>query len=61
MSSRRRIPVRVQLLGGFAVVLVLSVTVAGRRTLAADLPWTVEKLKGAAAAVTKALEGEVSA
>jgi flavin reductase (DIM6/NTAB) family NADH-FMN oxidoreductase RutF/DNA-binding IclR family transcriptional regulator len=40
------------------VVLVLSVTVAGRRTLAADLPWTVEKLKAAAAAVSKALEGE---
>ena len=41
------------------VVLVLSVTVAGRRTLAADLPWTVEKLKAAAAAVSKALEGAV--
>jgi flavin reductase (DIM6/NTAB) family NADH-FMN oxidoreductase RutF/DNA-binding IclR family transcriptional regulator len=40
------------------VVLVLSVTVAGRRTLTADLPWTVERLKTAAAAVTKALEGE---
>jgi flavin reductase (DIM6/NTAB) family NADH-FMN oxidoreductase RutF/DNA-binding IclR family transcriptional regulator len=40
------------------VVLVLSVTVAGRRTLAADLPWTVERLKGAASAVSKALEGE---
>jgi flavin reductase (DIM6/NTAB) family NADH-FMN oxidoreductase RutF/DNA-binding IclR family transcriptional regulator len=40
------------------VVLVLSVTVAGRRTLATDLPWTVEKLKAAAAAVSKALEGE---
>jgi len=39
------------------VVLVLSVTVAGRRTLATDLPWTVERLKAAAAAVTKALEG----
>ena len=43
-----------------SVVLVLSVTVAGRRTLAADLPWTVERLKTAAAAVTKALEGEGS-
>jgi flavin reductase (DIM6/NTAB) family NADH-FMN oxidoreductase RutF/DNA-binding IclR family transcriptional regulator len=42
-----------------SVVLVLSVTVAGRRTLTADLPWTVERLKTAAAAVTKALEGEV--
>jgi len=40
------------------VVLVLSVTVAGRRTLAADLPWTVDKLKAAAAAVSKALEGD---
>ncbi|HET7309821.1 MAG TPA: flavin reductase [Mycobacteriales bacterium] len=43
-----------------AVVLVLSVTVAGRRTLTADLPWTVERLQTAAAAVTKALEGEGS-
>jgi DNA-binding IclR family transcriptional regulator len=42
-----------------SVVLVLSVTVAGRRTLTADLPWTVERLKTAAAAVTTALEGEV--
>jgi flavin reductase (DIM6/NTAB) family NADH-FMN oxidoreductase RutF len=41
-----------------SVVLVLSVTVAGRRSLAADLPWTVERLKTAAAAVTKALEGD---
>jgi flavin reductase (DIM6/NTAB) family NADH-FMN oxidoreductase RutF/DNA-binding IclR family transcriptional regulator len=41
-----------------SVVLVLSVTVAGRRSLAADLPWTVERLRAAAAAVTKALEGE---
>jgi flavin reductase (DIM6/NTAB) family NADH-FMN oxidoreductase RutF/DNA-binding IclR family transcriptional regulator len=40
------------------VVLVLSVTVAGRRTLATDLPWTVERLQSAAAAVTKALEGD---
>jgi flavin reductase (DIM6/NTAB) family NADH-FMN oxidoreductase RutF/DNA-binding IclR family transcriptional regulator len=39
------------------VVLVLSVTVAGRRSLTDDLPWTVERLRTAAAAVTKALEG----
>jgi flavin reductase (DIM6/NTAB) family NADH-FMN oxidoreductase RutF/DNA-binding IclR family transcriptional regulator len=39
------------------VVLVLSVTVAGRRSLTADLPWTVERIRAAAAAVTKALEG----
>jgi flavin reductase (DIM6/NTAB) family NADH-FMN oxidoreductase RutF/DNA-binding IclR family transcriptional regulator len=39
------------------VVLVLSVTVAGRRTLTDDLPWTVERLRAAAAAVSKALEG----
>src|SRR5262249_25418030 len=43
---------------GGSVVLVLSVTVPGRRSLAADLPWTVERLRGAADAVTKALEGE---
>jgi hypothetical protein len=36
---------------------VLSVTVGGRRSLTADLAWTVERLKTAAAAVTKALEG----
>ncbi len=41
-----------------AVVLVLSVTVAGRRSLTADLPATVERLREAAAAVTTALEGE---
>jgi flavin reductase (DIM6/NTAB) family NADH-FMN oxidoreductase RutF/DNA-binding IclR family transcriptional regulator len=40
-----------------AVVLVLSVTVAGRRSLAADLPWTVDRLRRAAAAVTEALDG----
>jgi flavin reductase (DIM6/NTAB) family NADH-FMN oxidoreductase RutF len=38
------------------VVLVLSVTVAGRRALTEDLPWTVERLRTAAAAVSKALE-----
>jgi flavin reductase (DIM6/NTAB) family NADH-FMN oxidoreductase RutF/DNA-binding IclR family transcriptional regulator len=42
---------------GGAVVLVMSVTVGGRRTLTADLQWTVERLKSAASAVTKALEG----
>ena len=42
---------------GGVVVLVLSVTVGGRRSLTADLPWTVERLKSAASAVTKALEG----
>jgi flavin reductase (DIM6/NTAB) family NADH-FMN oxidoreductase RutF/DNA-binding IclR family transcriptional regulator len=42
---------------GGAVVLVLSVTVGGRRTLTADLTWTAERLKAAASAVTKALEG----
>jgi flavin reductase (DIM6/NTAB) family NADH-FMN oxidoreductase RutF/DNA-binding IclR family transcriptional regulator len=40
-----------------AVVLVLSVTVAGRRSLAADLPWIVERLRAAAAEVTKAVGG----
>jgi flavin reductase (DIM6/NTAB) family NADH-FMN oxidoreductase RutF/DNA-binding IclR family transcriptional regulator len=39
------------------VVLVLSVTVAGRRSFAADLTWTVERLRAAAAAVTEALDG----
>lgn len=39
------------------VVLVLSVTVAGRRSFAADLTWTVERLRNAAAAVTEALDG----
>jgi flavin reductase (DIM6/NTAB) family NADH-FMN oxidoreductase RutF/DNA-binding IclR family transcriptional regulator len=42
---------------GGSVVLVLSVTVAGRRSLATDLPWTVKQLRSAAAAVTEALEG----
>ena len=42
---------------GGVVVLVLSVTVGGRRSLTADLPWTVDRLKSAASAVTKALEG----
>jgi flavin reductase (DIM6/NTAB) family NADH-FMN oxidoreductase RutF/DNA-binding IclR family transcriptional regulator len=42
---------------GGSAVLVLSVTVGGRRSLTADLPWTVERLKAAADAVTKALEG----
>jgi flavin reductase (DIM6/NTAB) family NADH-FMN oxidoreductase RutF/DNA-binding IclR family transcriptional regulator len=42
---------------GGSVVLVLSVTVGGRRSLTADLPWTVDRLKSAATAVTKALEG----
>jgi DNA-binding IclR family transcriptional regulator len=45
---------------GGAVVLVLSVTVAGRRSLTADLPWTVERIRAAADAVTKALEGSAS-
>jgi len=39
-----------------STVLVLSVTVAGRRALTADLPWTVERLRSASAAVSKALE-----
>jgi flavin reductase (DIM6/NTAB) family NADH-FMN oxidoreductase RutF/DNA-binding IclR family transcriptional regulator len=42
---------------GGGVVLVLSVTVAGRRSLTADLAWTVERLRNASAAVTKSLEG----
>jgi DNA-binding IclR family transcriptional regulator len=42
---------------GGGVVLVLSVTVAGRRSLTADLAWTVERLRTAADAVTKSLEG----
>jgi flavin reductase (DIM6/NTAB) family NADH-FMN oxidoreductase RutF/DNA-binding IclR family transcriptional regulator len=42
---------------GGGVVLVLSVTVAGRRSLTADLAWTVERLRSAADAVTKSLEG----
>jgi flavin reductase (DIM6/NTAB) family NADH-FMN oxidoreductase RutF/DNA-binding IclR family transcriptional regulator len=39
------------------VVMVLSVTVAGHRSLAADLRWTVQRLRAAAAAVTEALDG----
>ncbi|HTR70087.1 MAG TPA: flavin reductase [Mycobacteriales bacterium] len=39
------------------VVLVLSVTVAGQRTLAADLEWTVGRLRAAAIAVTQELGG----
>ena len=39
-----------------SAVLVLSATVAGRRALTDDLPWTVERLRSAAAAVSKALE-----
>jgi flavin reductase (DIM6/NTAB) family NADH-FMN oxidoreductase RutF/DNA-binding IclR family transcriptional regulator len=39
-----------------SAVLVLSVTVAGRRSLAPDLAWTVERLRSAAQAVSKALE-----
>lgn len=42
---------------GGGVVLVLSVTVAGRRSLTADLAWTVERLRNASEAVTKSLEG----
>jgi hypothetical protein len=37
--------------------MVLSVTVAGHRSLAADLRWTVQRLRAAAAAVTEALDG----
>jgi hypothetical protein len=33
--------------------------VAGRRSLAPDLAFTVDRLRSAAAAVTKALHGEV--
>ena len=44
---------------GGVVVLVLSVTVAGRRSFAADLGFTVERLRSAAAAVTEALDGDV--
>ena len=43
---------------GGSVVLVLSVTVAGHRSLAGDLSSTVAQIKAAAAAVTKALDGE---
>jgi flavin reductase (DIM6/NTAB) family NADH-FMN oxidoreductase RutF len=42
---------------GGVVVMVLSVTVAGRRSLAADLEFTVKRLRAAADAVTKALDG----
>jgi DNA-binding IclR family transcriptional regulator len=42
---------------GGGVVLVLSVTVAGERSLTTDLPWTVERLREAADAVTNSLEG----
>ena len=50
--------INVPVLGpGGSAVLVLSVTVGGRRSLTADLAWTVERLKSAAGAVTKALEG----
>jgi len=53
--------INVPVLGpGGSAVLVLSVTVGGRRSLTADLPWTVERLKAAAGAVTKALEGTAS-
>ena len=43
--------------GPGSVVLVLSVTVAGRRSLTRDLTATVGRLREAAAAVTKELEG----
>ena len=50
--------INVPVLGpGGTAVLVLSVTVGNRRSLTADLAWTVERLQSAAAAVTKALEG----
>jgi flavin reductase (DIM6/NTAB) family NADH-FMN oxidoreductase RutF/DNA-binding IclR family transcriptional regulator len=42
---------------GGVVVLVLSVVLAGRRSFAADLKFTVERLRSAAAAVTEALDG----
>lgn len=42
---------------GGSVVLVLSVTIPGRRTFGPNLPFTVERLRAAAAAVTKALDG----
>jgi len=44
---------------GGSVVLVLSVTVPGHRSLAADLESTVAQIKAAAAAVTKALDGDI--
>jgi flavin reductase (DIM6/NTAB) family NADH-FMN oxidoreductase RutF/DNA-binding IclR family transcriptional regulator len=43
------------------VVLVLSVTVPGRRALGADLPATVARLRAAAGAVTTALGGTARA
>jgi DNA-binding IclR family transcriptional regulator len=42
---------------GGIVVMVLSAVVASRRSLAADLAFTVDRLRGAAAAVTEALHG----
>ncbi len=42
---------------GGVVVMVLSAVVAGRRSLAADLAFTVDRLRSAAAAVTEALHG----
>src|SRR4051794_27659826 len=43
-----------------SVVLVMSVTVPGRRSFGADLPWAVQRLRDSAAAVTKALEGSTA-
>jgi flavin reductase (DIM6/NTAB) family NADH-FMN oxidoreductase RutF/DNA-binding IclR family transcriptional regulator len=42
---------------GGVVVMVLSAVVAGHRSLAADLAFTVDRLRSAAAEVTKALHG----
>lgn len=42
---------------GGGVVLVLSVTAAGRRSLTSDLSHTVARLRAAAGEVTRALEG----
>jgi hypothetical protein len=39
--------------------MVLSAVVASRRSLAADLAFTVDRLRAAAAAVTEALDGAV--
>jgi flavin reductase (DIM6/NTAB) family NADH-FMN oxidoreductase RutF/DNA-binding IclR family transcriptional regulator len=44
---------------GGVVVMVLSAVVAGRRSLAADMAFTVDRLRGAAAAVTEALHGVI--
>ncbi len=44
---------------GGTVVLVLSVTVPGKRAFGDDLPWTVQRLRDASSAVTKALEEPV--